>query len=247
MSGIKSPSPKELVTEVLMVSHGQPSKPQIGEDDLQSLTTKVANLLPNWKFESVTMAKPKALEQKLASSNSDFLIFPVFMTRGWFTQTALPERVNDPELNILTPLGILPELPKLTSKFLSDILNNLGWKHDESCVLLAAHGSAKIDEVEECTEQFCEELRQLLPTIDLKIGYLEQDPRLSDVAEHCSPNTLLLPFFASNGGHVKYDIPKAVKQSNFQGKVLPPIGHSEFIPNLIAKTLTSANEQHITN
>ena len=51
--------------------------------------------------------------------------------------------------------------------------------------------------------------------------------------------TICLPYFAADGGHVQQDIPQALTQAGFTGRLLPPLGIDPRVPPVIAQTLLS--------
>jgi sirohydrochlorin ferrochelatase len=46
-----------------------------------------------------------------------------------------------------------------------------------------------------------------------------------------------LPFFAAEGGHVSDDIPAALGQAGFTGRILPPVGLDARMPGIIAAAI----------
>ena len=55
-----------MIKQALIVSHGQPSDPDPAEAALAALAAKVAALLPDWRVDSATLAKPDALAKAVA-------------------------------------------------------------------------------------------------------------------------------------------------------------------------------------
>ncbi len=81
-----------MTASVLLVAHGQPSDPAPAEAEVAGLAGKVAAALPGWDVGSATLAAPEALQRALQGANAP-LVFPLFMADGWFTRTALPDRL----------------------------------------------------------------------------------------------------------------------------------------------------------
>ena len=68
----------------------------------------------------------------------------------------------------------------------------------------------------------------------VETGFIDQEPRLavlSGVAGVC------LPFFAAGGDHVSVDIPAALAEAGFRGRILPPVGLDARVPGLIAAAI----------
>jgi sirohydrochlorin ferrochelatase len=232
---------KGLLKEALIVSHGQPSNPQAGEEQLSALIAKVSPLLPDWDLKSATLATPNALEVELEGFSGLPYVFPLFMADGWFTNTALPVRLRHRKVHQLSPLGVHPGLPHKTFKFLKEEAEKRGWSFNSCDIMIAAHGSASGSAAADCALYFAKRLRRLTPfKKKVHTGFLTQAPFLSEVARVSTPRTLLLPFLAGMGPHLTDDIPKALAEGEFRGVLLPSIGEAEFLPGLIAHSLKSA-------
>ncbi len=240
MSGTRSPFRKGPVTEALLVSHGQPSAPETGEAHLQALAQQVSNHLPDWIIRSATLAAPQALERALAACRTKPLVLPVFMTDGWFTRKALPQRLGTFSARQMAPLGTHLDLPRLTARLLRRAVEQKSWLVADTEILIAAHGSATGSAPSECTLQFAAALARWLPAREIRIGFLAEAPCLARVAAHCGPKSLALPFFAGAGGHVNEDVPDALDEAGFRGVRLPALGDAWFTPELIAQSLRSA-------
>ena len=99
----------------LIVAHGQPSAPAPAEAEVRDLAREVGALLPGWRVASATLASPTALPDAIAELGNP-LVFPMFMSDGWFIRSALPRRLSEAGLaspSILVPFGMLPEAQSL--------------------------------------------------------------------------------------------------------------------------------------
>lgn len=240
MSSTRSPSPKAQATKAaIIVSHGQPSEPDPAEAVLAELTARVAVLMPDWRVTSATLAKDGALDAAATEAGPGALIYPLFMTDGWFTRTTLPKRLGNPDAPILPPLGTDPALPELAHRLLVHELEQRGWTAAETCLIVASHGSGKSRNSARDTEKFAAALSARLSFSDLRIGYIEEAPFLGDVAFDTGAQAICLPFFAAEGGHVTDDIPEALDLAEFPGARLAPIGTHPDIPGLIVEALKS--------
>jgi sirohydrochlorin ferrochelatase len=65
-------------------------------------------------------------------------------------------------------------------------------------------------------------------------GFIDQDPQLSSLKGGAG---VCLPFFAAEGGHVSDDIPAALGQAGFTGRILPPVGLDARVPGIIAAAI----------
>ncbi len=239
MSGTRSPfrRARAIRPGILIVSHGQPSDPGPAEATLADLCTRVAALLPGRTLVSATLAAPGALDAAADAAGPRALVYPLFMTDGWFTRTTLPKRLAGREVTILPPLGTDPTLPELARGWLARELDRRGWRAPDSRLIVASHGSGKSRNSARDTERFAARLQSLTRFAEIRIGYIEEPPFLGDVVFDAGEQAICLPFFAAAGGHVAEDIPEALDLAGFAGLRLAPIGTHAGIPNLIAAAL----------
>ncbi|WGW03598.1 sirohydrochlorin chelatase [Tropicibacter oceani] len=231
MSAQPSPLPR-----VVIVSHGQPSDPQIGETEISALARAVAQALPGRDIRGATLAAPGALEDALDGSR-DALVYPFFMADGWFTKSVLPKRLTGMQARQLPPFGLDPDLPEFTQQWLQRVLDEAGWQAGETGLFLAAHGSGKSDKPAEVTRAFAQHLAALMPLRDIRCGFVEQPPFLADMARNMGDKAICLPFFALKRGHVLEDLPQALDAVNFAGLRLEPFGCQPELPAFIARRL----------
>ncbi|WP_293573709.1 sirohydrochlorin chelatase [Phaeobacter sp.] len=226
----------------VITSHGQPSDPAPQEAALAAVAAAVAPLLPDWQVKSATLSTPGLLEETVEAGA---VVYPFFMANGWFTANVLPKRLSDVACTITPPFGLDPDLPALACEALREACDSRGWTLEQTRVLLAAHGSARGPKAAEAAEAFADLMRATVPGIDLRTGYVEEDPRIADTArdiEQAQPtqNSLCLPFFAQAGEHVRDDIPEALEEAAYTGDTLPVLGALPAVPALIAKAICRA-------
>ena len=223
----------------LIVAHGQPTDPAPAEADLARLAAAVAVLLPNWRVTSATLADPAALARAVTGAQG--FVYPMFMSGGWFTATHLPDRlakVGGAAWHILAPFGLDPMVQALTVAIAKEA--TLGQSAPQ--VLLAAHGSFRSPAPADVAYALVQQLQQA--GIDrAKAGFIDQSPRINEVAQGFGPDAVCLPFFAAKGGHVITDLPQALAEAAFIGRLLPPVGLDPRGPRLIAAALQTAANQ----
>lgn len=239
MYSTRSPSPKAPATErcAIVVSHGQPSDP----DPAEAALAKCAPYLPGWRVKTATLAKPQALESALTDAGPDPVIYPMFMTDGWFVQSALRKRLQHvPHATILPPLGVDPDLPGVVAQALETELERRGWRAAETTLLVCAHGSGRSANSARDTMQFVDRLTGVIGFKTIHTGYVEQPPHLDDVTVLCPPQSISLPFFAADGGHVRDDIHDALESSGFSCARMAPVGLLPGIKELMALGISRA-------
>ncbi len=242
MSSTRSPSPKAPATRpaALIVSHGQPSDPAPAEAALAQLAARVTQLLPGWHLGSATLATPGALARALETVGPAPLIYPLFMTQGWFTAQALKERLQNAGARPLLPFGCDPGLPDMAAALLRDVLAERGWQAGQTRLFLAAHGSGRSPNAARDTHRFAAALAGRIGLAEIRVGFVEEAPYLAETAADIGAQAICLPFFAARGGHVTDDLPAALEEARFKGVCLDPIGCAPGAPALMARTLQSA-------
>lgn len=243
MSGTRSHFLKAQATDALIVAHGQPSDPEPPEAALAALTERVQRHLPELRLGSATLANGNALENALETLRPDGLIYPLFMANGYFVRTVLRRRLGDTPCRILAPLGLDPDLPALAIEVIDEALHAQNLKPEETQILLAAHGSARGQAAADSARAFASRLRDLQPGLRVTAGFVEQEPFLPDLAPEIDAPCLCLPFFAMDGDHMKDDVRQGLAEAEFKGQVLPALGLSDGIPELIAAALMAKQSQ----
>jgi sirohydrochlorin ferrochelatase len=243
MSTPRSPSPTAAATEpaAIIVSHGQPGEPDPAEAALAELAARVAAALPGWTVRAATLAKDGALDAALASAGPAPLVYPMFMTEGWFTGDNLRARLSAaPQAHILRPLGVSPDLPPLAAGLLDGVMAGRGWRGADTELFIAGHGSGRSPNSARDTRAFAAALGALRAFREIRVGFVEEPPYLADMAFGLSSQAICLPFFAAKGGHVTDDIPEALELAAFDGVRLDPVGCAPAIPGLVARALEDA-------
>lgn len=183
------------------------------------------------------MANGKVLEEALAGMPSDGLVYPLFMANGWFVRTNLRNRLGDSSCHVLPPLGLEPELPRLAANLVEQSLEKHGMDAGRTELLIAAHGSARGQAAADSARAFASNLASLLPMSNVETGFVEQTPYLADTSRKISAPCLCLPFFAMDGDHMKEDVRQGLGNASFAGHILPALGQSEGVPEVVAAAL----------
>ncbi|MBV2361653.1 cobalamin biosynthesis protein CbiX [Thalassococcus sp. CAU 1522] len=235
----KPPRPDAPGTRIaLLVSHGQPSEPQVGEDEIAALAAAVSEHAPGWDIRGATLAAPGALEAALVGTPKAAPLYPMFIADGWFTQSALPKRLDGAPVRQMNPFGMDPGLPAFAADWLRREIAAAGWRPENTALFIAGHGSGRSPRPAAVTRDFADALTALLPLREIRCGFVEEAPSLEDMAAGLGDKAICLPFFAAKRGHVLDDVPEALDAVGFTGLRLDPIGCHPGIPALIARRLT---------
>lgn len=226
-----------MTQTALIVSHGQPSDPDSAEKALAALAAQVAAHLPGWEVRSATLAKPGALAAAVAG-RPDGLVYPMFMAGGWFPMVELPRRMEEAgagDWAYLPPFGLDAGVQALAQTVLVEAAAAGGRAVAKTEVLLAAHGSSRSS----APAQVAHALAHLLKAAGfarVEAYFIDQAPQIS-TAQGFGADALCLPFFAAEGGHVTDDLPGALAEAGFAGRLLAPLGLDARVPGLIAAAL----------
>jgi sirohydrochlorin ferrochelatase len=219
----------------LIVAHGQPSDPRPAGAALEDLARKVAALLPGWTVSAATLAEPGALARAVAGQTGG-VVFPMFMAGGWFTRVQIPARLAEAGATgwrVLEPFGCDPGL--------HDLCVTLAREAGTDQLILAAHGSFKSPVPSDIARHVAGRIAAEAGVARVAAGFIDQSPQLSSLSDF-GAGAVCLPFFAAEGGHVADDIPRALAEAGFQGRILPPVGLDPRVPALIATAIAAGRE-----
>ncbi len=220
----------------VLVSHGSPSDPDPQEAFIAGMARRVEQS-SGVETRGATLAKTGSLEAAVAGLDAP-LIYPLFMTDGWFVSTALQNRLKASGLarwRTGLPFGMQPGLPDLTLQRLRSEMAQRQLPKRETTLVLAAHGSPSDPRPARATRAFGATLEASRLFRAVRIGFVDEAPSLEEAARVHGP-ALVLPFFAARAGHVLTDLPEALDSAGFEGPVLDPIGAWEDVPELIASS-----------
>ena len=226
-----------MIKKALIVSHGQPSDPEPSELALALLAAKVAELLPDWRVNSATLAKPDALAAAVAG-HPQGMVYPMFMAGGWFPMTELPRRMaaaGGMDWAYLPPFGLDERVQALVVTLAQEAAAAQGRTPAQTDVLLAAHGSFRSAAPSEVAQAVAKRLKAA-GFARAEAFFIDQEPRIA-TATGFGAGSVCLPFFAAEGGHVTDDLPDALAEAGFGGLLLPPLGLDARVPSLIAAAL----------
>jgi sirohydrochlorin ferrochelatase len=212
------------MSKVLIVAHGQPSDPGPAEAALARVAAAVE--LPGWRVGSATLAAPGALAAELARLGPEGVVFPMFMAGGWFTRVHLPGQLAAAGAvgwRVLEPFGCLQAVQDLAV----EVISEAGAKE----AIVAAHGSFKSPVPAAIANRVAAAVAAR--GVRVGCGFIDQEPRLIGLTSF-GPGSVCLPFFAAEGGHVVEDIPAALAEAGFQGRLLPALGLDARVPGIIA-------------
>jgi sirohydrochlorin ferrochelatase len=220
-----------MTKHALIVAHGQPSDPRPAGAALEALAARVEAMLPGWSVAAATLAEDGAIAQSVKGRAAG-VVFPMFMAGGWFTRVQIPKRLAEAGAavgpggwTVLEPFGCDPAVHDLCVT----LVREAGARE----VILAAHGSFKSSVPSDIAVHVAGRIgKETEATV--AAGFIDQEPQVSTLTGRSG---VCLPFFAAEGGHVSEDIPAALAEAAFTGRILPPVGLDARVPGIIAAAL----------
>jgi sirohydrochlorin ferrochelatase len=224
----------------MVIALGQPSDPVPHVATLRQIATRVMGLLPGWTVRGAVMESPGSVKAAACGLERP-LVYPLFMTSGYFLNAVLPRRLSTvvPEARVLPPLGADPAMPHLVADIALAAARANAFAAEETSLLLAAHGSATHPGSRASTERLAAGVARLGRFRRVVTGFIEEPPFIADAARNLG-QAVCLPVFALRASHVTADVPEALRMAEFEGPLLPPLGMSAQVPGLIAAALRAA-------
>ncbi len=222
---------------VVLVAHGQPSDPAAAAAELDRFAAAVAGHLAGYRVRAATLSLAGAMETAVLEGAATGLVFPLFMAGGWFARVHLPARLKAagaPGWSVLEPFGCDRALHDLAATVVAEALRG-----HPGALLLAAHGSGKTTAPADIAHHVAAGIGARLGLRRAEAAFIDQHPRLSTMTGFTDA-AVCLPFFAAAGGHVQKDIPAALAEAGFAGRLLPPLGLDARVPGLVAAAIRRA-------
>lgn len=233
-------APATETRSALIVAHGSPSSPEGPEQAIRTLARRVTDRLPGWTVEGTTLAAKGSLEAALAAVPERLpLIFPFFMSDGWFVREKLPQRIrksHSAAFEMLDPLGLDSALHALCLRHAREAAAAAGLATEKTALLLAAHGSPSDPGPSRAVARAARFIAAAQTFREVRVGFIDETPFLAEAARIDGP-ALCLPFFALRAGHVDIDLPTALAAASFRGSLLDPIGLHPGVAGLVRSAL----------
>jgi sirohydrochlorin ferrochelatase len=175
--------------------------------------------------------------QQAAEAADEILVYPLFMSDGYFTNTALPNRIEQTGLTSrivsLKPLGLDPGLAPLCERAAvaqaeRDDIDSAGAR-----LLIVGHGSTKSPASKNATQQFAARLRQKTAFGTVESCFLEEEPFLKPALANTDQPTIVAGFFAGDGLHGGEDVPELIAETGANASYMGALGGLTEVTELI--------------
>ncbi len=212
---------------------------------MRALAQAVATQMPGWSVAGATLAAPGALKAAVegfgpGSNPEPLLVYPHFMSDGWFVSDELPRRLaaaGSGAHRVVPAFGTDPAVQRLCLERVAE--GAAAHPPGSVAVMLAAHGSPSDPRPAAAARAAAAVIAGSGRFREILTGFVDEAPYLAEAARVSAP-ALCLPFFAGRAGHVEGDLPKALAEADFPGSILDPIGTDPAAPEIIAAALMRA-------
>jgi sirohydrochlorin cobaltochelatase len=176
----------------------------------------------------------------------DVVVYPLFLSDGYFTRVALPRLIEQAKqrdttraISILPPLGLDPALADVIAEEAIAAVHSCGNLSAETSIVLLAHGSKSDKASRMAAELLADCVWQRRCFYDTRIALLEEAPSLADAIEGMSGPIIVVGLFAGEGMHGADDAKRLVAELK-RGDVMlmGPVGTFAGIETVIASAVT---------
>ncbi len=167
----------------------------------------------------------------------DVVLAPLLMADG-YTLKAM-RRVLEPiaptlrSLTIAPPLGLHPGLADLMIETAKSACRRQGWPPADTDLLIAAHGTRRDPNSGRSAFDHVETIRAENLFAAVRTGFLDQDPKLADVAAASRACHVVVGLFIDRGEHGEEDIPAILGETNPEAVYTGPIGADARVGDLL--------------
>jgi sirohydrochlorin ferrochelatase len=175
---------------------------------------------------------PSVDEAIAALSPRDIVVYPLFLSDGYFTRVALRRQVEKARrqdagraIRILPPLGLEPALADVIADEAAAAARSRANLPTEMLIVLLAHGSKKDQASRLAAERLADHLRQRQSFCDAQVALVEQPPSLAEAINGKSGPIVVVGLFAGEGMHGAEDAKRLVADLNRDNIMLiGPVG-----------------------
>ena len=179
-------------------------------------------------------------------SSPDIVVYPLFLSDGYFTRVALPRLVEEAKrqdagraIRVLPPLGLEPALVDVIADEATAAAHSRANLPAKMSIVLLAHGSKKDQASRLATEWVADHIRQRQTFCDTRIALLEESPSLAEAIEGMSGPIIVVGLFAGEGMHGADDAKRLVAELNRDDIMLiGPVGSFAGIETVIVSAVT---------
>ncbi len=227
---------------VILAAHGagEASAANSAVQELASRIEKRRDDLTVWTAFQLGHPSFSDLAERLAGRAA--VVVPLLSDMGHHRdQLASACRVSDRDgsVRIAPPLGTLS---RVRAGVIARVARVLEGRPGPVAIVVVGHGTDRNPDSSRGTHALTAALRTAFPTADVRLAFLDQEPRLASLRMPAVSRLVVVPWFLGGGPHTSHDIPTGVKAAVAASGVfpfpgvhfLPPIGED---PDLVETIL----------
>jgi sirohydrochlorin cobaltochelatase len=213
---------------LVLLGHGTTQNP----DSAAPVRQHAAELRRRQVFAEVHEAfwkqEPQVKDVLARLSHPRIFIAPLFISEGYFCEQVIPRELgfardaHDELVRVqkrgagawfyCRPVGTHPSMTKVLLERAQEVVRRFPFprapKPSDTSLFIAGHGTEQDDKSSRVIEAQVDRIRELKLYAQVRAVYLDQDPRISEChALATTKNIVVVPFFMSDGLHVREDIP----------------------------------------
>lgn len=165
------------------------------------------------------------------------VVVPIMASGGYYAGRRLPEECakGDPSHSfvIAPPIGTLSAFPRVLATKVGEAVTDMTRRGLEPVVLLVGHGTTRVRSSGDAARWVRDELAVAFPRTEILTAFLDEAPRLEDVAGSLSDRPVVAaPLLMGGGPHVLVDLARALSEPRTSSglaretetlRILPPI------------------------
>ena len=179
------------------------------------------------------------------------LVVPMMASAGYYARRRLPEEwaKGDPSNSfvIAPPIGTLPMFLHVLATKVVKAVTDMTRRGLNPAVLLVGHGTTRVRTSGDTTRWLRDELALALPHTQVLAAFLDEFPRLTDVAGALGDRPVVaVPLLMGGGRHVLVDLARALTAPRMSSgfdrgpetlRILPPILEWPELPSLALEAM----------
>lgn len=236
--------------DLLVVAHGE--RGGAGEDRFARILA--GRLAATGRYRRVAVgfirSEPSLEEAARRLSARRLVVYPLFMSDGYYVRQAIPERLGigpagrdgtGRAVRVAAPLGLDETLPGLVADLAARAAARAGLDRSAAHLLLVAHGSSKGPESAAAARRVAARVAALVPFASVTTAFLEEAPFLDETLRTVPGPVVLLGLFAGEGMHAAEDLPAALARAGRRDAILadPLIADDRLIERIVAALAAS--------
>jgi len=175
----------------------------------------------------------------------DLLVYPLFLSDGYFTKTLLPRQLDQAgafdrgrATHLLPPLGVDPALVDLILERARSVVRIQAWALARTELVLLAHGSHNNSASRRAAERIARTIASTRIFARVHQAFLEEAPFFQDAVARSRGPAIVLGLFVGEGLHGGDDAPQLVAQLARHDAVFAGnVGGFNGLPEVIAAAI----------